>query len=113
MLDWASAHGLGLAKVISLGNKADLNEVDFLEAFANDNETTVVVGYLESISSGKDFLKAARAVTSSKSFILLRAGITKAGIWAASAHTGTLAGADTAYTAAFKHAGVIRAESLD
>ena len=113
LLEWSSIHGLGLAKVVSLGNKADLNEVDFLEAFANDDETTVVVGYLESISSGKDFLKAARAVTSSKPFILLRAGVTKAGIWAASAHTGTLAGADTAYTAAFKHAGVIRVESLD
>jgi acetyltransferase len=113
LLEWASIHGLGLAKVVSLGNKADLNEVDFLEGFAGDDETTVVVGYLESISSGKDFLKAARAVTSSKPFILLRAGVTKAGIWAASAHTGTLAGADTAYTAAFKHAGVIRVESLD
>jgi acetyl coenzyme A synthetase (ADP forming)-like protein len=113
LLEWASVHGLGIAKVVSLGNKANLNEVDFLEAFANDEKTTMVVGYLESISSGKDFLKAARAVTSSKPFILLRAGITKAGIWAASAHTGTLAGADTAYTAAFRHAGVIRIESLD
>jgi acetyl coenzyme A synthetase (ADP forming)-like protein len=113
LMEWASTHGLGLAKVVSLGNKADLNEVDFLESFANDDQTTVVVGYLESISSGKDFLKAARAVTSSKPFILLRAGVTKAGIWAASAHTGTLAGADTAYSAAFRHAGVIRVESLD
>lgn len=113
MLDWASAHGLGLAKVVSLGNKADLNEVDFLEAYAKDDETTVVVGYLESIKSGHDFLRAARAVTSSKPFILLRAGTTKAGIWAASAHTGTLAGADTAYAAAFRHAGVIRVDGLD
>jgi len=113
MLDWASAHGLGLAKVVSLGNKADLNEVDFLESFAKDDETTVVVGYLESIKSGQEFLKAARAVTSSKPFILLRAGTTKAGIGAASAHTGTLAGADTAYAAAFRHAGVIRVDSLD
>ena len=113
MLDWASAHGLGLAKIVSLGNKADLNEVDFLESFAKDDETTVVVGYLESIISGKEFLKAAREVTSSKPFILLRAGTTKAGIGAASAHTGTIAGADTAYAAAFRHAGVIRVESLD
>ena len=113
LMDWASTHGLGLAKVVSLGNKADLNEVDFLEVFAHDDQTTVVVGYLESISSGKDFLKAARAVTSSKPFILLRAGITKAGIWASSAHTGTLAGADMAYTAAFKHTGVIRVEGID
>lgn len=113
LLDWASAHGLGLAKVVSLGNKADLNEVDFLEAFADDEETKVVVGYLESISSGKKFLKSARMVTSSKPFILLRAGVTRTGIWAASVHTGTLAGADKAYTAAFKHAGIIRVESLD
>ena len=113
LLEWASVHGLGIAKVVSLGNKADLNEVDFLESFTKDDETTVVVGYLESISSGKEFLKAARAVTSSKPFILLRAGITKAGIGAASAHTGTIAGADTAYAAAFRHAGVIRVESLD
>ena len=94
-------------------NKDDLNEVDFLESLAKDEETTVVVGYLESISSGKEFLKGAREVTSAKPFILLRAGTTKAGIGAASAHTGTIAGADTAYAAAFRHAGVIRVESLD
>lgn len=113
LLEWASTHGLGLAKVVSLGNKADLNELNFLEAFAEDRDTTVVVGYLESISSGKNFLKAAHAVTSTKPFILLRSGTTRAGIWAASAHTGTLAGADTAYAAAFRQAGVIRTESLD
>jgi acetyl coenzyme A synthetase (ADP forming)-like protein len=113
LLEWASTHGLGLAKIVSLGNKADLNELNFLEAFAKDNDTAVVVGYLESIGSGKDFLKAAHAVSSSKPFILLRSGTTRAGIWAASAHTGTLAGADTAYAAAFRQAGVIRTESLD
>jgi acetyl coenzyme A synthetase (ADP forming)-like protein len=113
VLDWAHAHGVGLAKVVSIGNKADLNETDFLKAFAADEQTRVVIGYLESITGGEEFIQAARAVTSSKPFILLRAGVTKAGMWAACAHTGNLAGADTAYAAAFKRAGIVRAENLD
>jgi len=113
VLDWANARGVGLAKVVSVGNKADLNEIDFLRAFAADEQTQVVVGYLESITCGDEFIHAAVALTSSKPFILLRAGVTKAGMWAACAHTGNLAGADTAYSAAFKRAGIIRAENID
>lgn len=113
MLDWAAARGLGLAKVVSIGNKADLNETDFLTAFTADEQTKVIVGYLENITSGDKFIKAARAAASAKPLILLRAGITKSGMRAASAHTGNLAGDDIAYAAAFKRAGVIRAESFD
>jgi acetyl coenzyme A synthetase (ADP forming)-like protein len=113
VLDWAHARGMGLAKVVSIGNKADLDETDFLKVFAADEQTRVVVGYLESIACGEEFLSAARAVTACKPFILLRAGVTRAGMWAACAHTGNLTGADSAYAAAFKRAGIIRAESLD
>jgi acetyl coenzyme A synthetase (ADP forming)-like protein len=113
MLDWAMARGLGLAKVISIGNKADLNEADFLSVFETDEQTKVIVGYLENITSGDKFIKAARAAASAKPLVLLRAGVTKAGMKAASAHTGGLAGHDIAYAAAFKRAGVIRAESFD
>lgn len=113
VLDWAQARGMGLCKVVSIGNKADLDEKDFLKVLAADEQTKVVIGYLESITCGDEFIRAARAVTSSKPFILLRAGVTKAGMWAACAHTGNLAGADTAYAAAFKRAGIIRAESFD
>lgn len=113
MLDWALARGIGLAKVVSIGNKADLNETDFLAAFAADKQTKVIVGYLESITSGDKFIKTARSAASTKPLVLLRAGITKAGMKAASAHTGGLAGDDIAYAAAFKRAGVIRAESFD
>ena len=113
MLDWALARGLGLAKVVSIGNKADLNETDFLSAFAEDEQTKVIVGYLESITSGDKFIKTARSAASTKPLVLLRAGVTKAGMRAASAHTGGLAGDDIAYAAAFKRAGVIRAESFD
>ncbi|GAI30417.1 unnamed protein product, partial [marine sediment metagenome] len=113
MLDWALARGLGLAKIVSIGNKADLNETDFLSAFAADEQTKVIVGYLENITSGDKFIKAARAAASAKPLVLLRAGVTEAGMKAASAHTGGLAGDDIAYAAAFKRAGVIRAESFD
>ena len=113
MLDWALARGLGLAKVVSIGNKADLNETDFLSAFEADEQTKVIVGYLENITSGDKFIKAARSAASAKPLVLLRAGVTKAGMKAASAHTGGLAGDDIAYAAAFKRAGVIRAESFD
>jgi len=91
MLDWAMARGLGLAKVVSIGNKADLNETDFLLAFAEDEQTKVIVGYLENITSGDKFIKAARLAASAKPLVLLRAGVTKAGMKAASAHTGNLA----------------------
>ncbi|MHC4744163.1 MAG: acetate--CoA ligase family protein [Planctomycetota bacterium] len=113
MLDWAEARGLGLAKVVSIGNKADLNETDFLNMLAEDERTRVIVGYLESITSGEEFIRAAQTAATQKPVVLLRAGTTKAGMRAASAHTGQLAGDDIAYAAAFKRAGVIRAESFD
>jgi acetyl coenzyme A synthetase (ADP forming)-like protein len=113
MLDWATTRYLGLAKVVSIGNKADLNENDFLEAFTADENTEVIVGYLENITSGDKFIKAARSAASVKAVVILRAGTTTAGIKAASAHTGNPAGDDTAYAAAFKRSGVIRAESFD
>jgi acetyl coenzyme A synthetase (ADP forming)-like protein len=113
MLDWAAARHLGLAKIVSIGNKADLDESDFLSAFAADEQTDVIVGYLEHISSGDKFVKAARQAASAKPVVLLRAGVTEAGTKAASAHTGNLPGDDIAYAAAFKRCGVIRADSFD
>ncbi|MBM4149221.1 MAG: CoA-binding protein [Lentisphaerae bacterium] len=113
ILDWAAARHLGLAKVISMGNKADLAENDFLQAFAEDGDTTVIAAYLESIGSGKDFVKAAEAAASKKPVVILKAGTTLAGAKAASSHTGSLAGADIAYGAAFRRSGVIRAETFE
>ncbi|MCL4180721.1 MAG: acetate--CoA ligase family protein [Verrucomicrobia bacterium] len=113
ILDWAATEKIGMGKVISLGNKAELNEVDFLEALAEDKETAVIVGYLENIVDGARFLQVAEQTAGQKPVLILKAGTTKAGAKAASSHTGSLAGADVAYTAAFKHSGVIRAESFE
>jgi acetate---CoA ligase (ADP-forming) len=102
----------GLAKLISLGNKADLTEIDFLRAFARDDNTKVIVGYLEDIVSGDEFVKAAEDACSIKPVVILKAGTTPSGLKAASSHTGGLAGADIAYGAAFRRSGVIRADNF-
>jgi acetyl coenzyme A synthetase (ADP forming)-like protein len=113
ILDWAAARKLGLATLVSIGNKADLDEIDFLSAFADDPETKVVVGYLESIGNGDEFIRVAEAVATIKPVVILKAGTTSAGSKAASSHTGALAGADIAYGAAFQRAGVIRADTFE
>src|SRR5579859_4012967 len=113
ILDWAADQKLGLGKVISFGNKADLNEADFIQALAEDKATNVIAGYLESIKEGDKFLRVAEQAAAIKPVVILKVGITQAGAKAASSHTGSLAGADIAYGAAFKRAGVIRAENFE
>lgn len=112
ILDSAAYRGVGLAKLVSIGNKADLDEIDFLLALRDDPETKVIVAYLESISAGDEFVRVAESVTSVKPVVIFKAGTSVAGVKAASSHTGSLAGADVAYGAAFRRAGVIRADSF-
>ena len=113
MLDLAEGRRLGLSKLISIGNKADINENDLLSYLASDDDTTVVAGYLENIVSGEKFIKAAESICSKKPVVLLKSGTTDAGQKAAASHTGVLAGTDTAYGAAFKRSGVIRADTFE
>ncbi len=113
ILDMALHRRMGLGKVVSFGNKADVNEVDLLQALAVDDQTAVIVGYLESITEGDEFLRVAEQAASTKPVVILKVGVTQAGAKAASSHTGSLAGADMAYGAAFKRSGVIRAENFE
>jgi acetyltransferase len=113
MMDLAEEHHLGLNKVISIGNKADIAGVDVLSYLANDPHTKVIIGYLEDIATGKNFIKAAEEASSKKPVIILKSGTTAAGLRAASSHTGVLATDDSAYGAVFKRSGVIRADSFE
>ena len=113
ILDLAEGRNLGLSKLISIGNKADINENDMLEYFAGDPDTGVIVGYLENIVAGDTFIKTATDTCSIKPVIILKSGTSQAGQRAAASHTGVLAGADTAYGAAFKRSGVIRADTFE
>jgi acetyltransferase len=111
-LDWAEKNGVGFSKFVSLGNKADLDENDFLDFFYKDDDTAVIAAYLEGVKDGPGFIRVAREVTRSKPVIVVKSGRTSVGSRAVSSHTGTLAGADAAYDAAFRQSGVIRADSL-
>jgi len=113
ILDWAIGNDVGFSKFISLGNKADTSEVDFIEALAADPETRVVIGYIEGVENGQRFMEAAKAASREKPLIIVKSGRTTAGARAASSHTGTLAGSDRAFTAAFRQSGVLRAESIE
>ncbi|MHC4582083.1 MAG: acetate--CoA ligase family protein, partial [Planctomycetota bacterium] len=112
VLDMANDSGIGFSKLISVGNKADVDELDVLRAFGEDPHTKVIAGYLESISDGNAFVGQAEMISNEKPILLMKPGGTQAGAKAAASHTGSLAGDDTAYECLFKRAGIIRCNSL-
>jgi acetyl coenzyme A synthetase (ADP forming)-like protein len=113
ILDWAQAGRLGLSKFVSLGNKADVSEVDLLNAWADDPSSNVILMYVEGLPDGQDFIRSARRVSRLKPIVAVKSGITQAGSRAVSSHTGSLAGSEQAYQAAFRQAGVLRADSME
>ncbi len=108
----ALGQGIGFSRFYSIGNKADINELDLVKAWAEDPETRAIMGYLEGITDGPEFIRVASEVTRHKPIIAIKSGTTSAGSKAVSSHTGTLAGSEAAYDAAFKQCGIIRAGSV-
>lgn len=113
VIDWARGQGFGLSRMVSLGNQVDVNETDVLVAVAADPNTQVITLYLEGINDGRRFVEVARAVSQRKPIVALKVGRGVGGRQAVASHTGALAGDDAAYTAAFRRAGVIRADTAE
>ncbi|MEJ7612171.1 MAG: acetate--CoA ligase alpha subunit [Candidatus Fervidibacter sacchari] len=117
VLDYAKGQGIGFSKVVSLGNKADVNENDFLAYLWQDPQTQVILLYIEELSDGRRFLQLAREITGEgdnrKPILALKAGRTPAGARAVASHTGSLAGSDEVYEALFAQAGVLRADTVE
>ncbi|TDA64088.1 MAG: CoA-binding protein [Clostridia bacterium] len=113
ILDWSLEEGLGFSKFVSFGNKAGLNESDFMAEALADEGTKVILCYLEDVADGVYFLRVARENAGRKPIIILKSGRSQAGARAASSHTGALAGSDRAYDTAFRQAGVLRADTID
>ena len=113
VLDWIVKENIGFHSFISLGNKADLDEVDFIEAMAEDDDIGVILLYLESIEKGRKFIDTATKVVKKKPVIVLKGGTSSAGARAAGSHTGALVGSFLAYQTAFNKAGVILAQSVE
>ncbi len=113
ILDYADKKNIGFSRIISLGNKAGINENDCIEDFMEDENTEVITGYLEGIVDGQGFIEASRKASKKKPILLIKSGTTAKGSEAVSSHTGTIAGSDSAYDAAFSQSGIIRVTSLD
>jgi 4-hydroxybutyrate---CoA ligase (ADP-forming) len=110
----AMAQGIGFSKVISMGNKVDMDENDILELLEDDPFTKVIVMYLEDIHDGRRFMNVAKRITfeKRKPIVVLKAGRTPEGAKAAMSHTGALMGSDEIYESVFKQSGVIRVDTM-
>jgi acyl-CoA synthetase (NDP forming) len=107
MIYYANGEHIGLSRVISVGNKADVDDADIIDYLSQDPETKVIAMYIEGIKDGKKFLDAARRCP--KPIVAIKAGRTPAGSAAASTHTGSLSGSDAVYDSAFKQVHIQRA----
>jgi len=112
-LAMAEERGFGFSKFVSYGNRCDLGDIEMVSYLADDPETRVIVLYLEGIDRGREFLHVAQSVSRKKPIVAIKSGRTQAGTRAASSHTGTLAGVDQIYEAAFRKAGIIRVEGIE
>ncbi len=117
VLDFATDREFGFSKFISIGNKADVDEVDLLRYFHEDPDTEVIMIYVEELQRGQAFIKAAKEITGGdfqpKPILVIKSGRTSAGAQAAASHTGSLAGSEAVYDAIFAQSGIIRVDSID
>ncbi len=113
LLEKAAERNLGFSAFVSIGNKADVSSNDLLEWWEDDDETDVVLLYLESFGNPRKFGRLARRVARRKPILALKAGTTRAGQRAASSHTAALAGSEAAVDALFRQAGVLRVRTLE
>lgn len=116
VLDFAADREFGFSKFISIGNKADVDEVDLLHYFHQDPDTEVILIYVEELQRGEEFIKAATEITGGerpKPILVIKSGRTSAGAQAAASHTGSLAGSEAVYDAIFAQSGIIRVDSID
>lgn len=115
LVEDASAQDIGFSAVISMGNKADVNEIDILNMLAQHKQTKVIVMYLEDMGNGREFLKVCKNVTRKlkKPVLILKSGKSPEGAQAAMSHTGALMGSDETYDALLKQAGAIRVDTME
>ena len=111
----ASAQGIGFSAVVSMGNKAVMNEIDVLNMLANHKQTKVIVMYLEDMGNGQEFLKVCKNITRKlkKPVLVLKSGRSPEGAKAAMSHTGALMGSDEIYDALLKQSGAIRVDTME
>ena len=113
IVDWASTRRVGFSHIVSLGDMADADFGDFLDYLAGDRGSRAILLYMEHLTHAPKFMSAARRAARSKPVIVLKTGRHATAAKAAMSHTGALAGADAAYNAMFRRAGLLRVQELE
>jgi acetyl coenzyme A synthetase (ADP forming)-like protein len=116
VLDFAADKDFGFSKFISIGNKADVDELDLLRYFHQDPETEVIMLYIEELQRGPEFIETVKEITGGDRptpVLAIKSGRTSAGAQAAASHTGSLAGSEAVYDAIFAQSGIIRVDSIN
>ncbi|HEY1278633.1 MAG TPA: CoA-binding protein [Acidimicrobiales bacterium] len=113
LMNMARQSGVGVSRAVSAGNAAAVGVADYLEFFADDDETAVGLAYVESIGDGRQFFDGVRAITPRMPLVVVKGGATEGGQRAAASHTGALAADDRVFDGAMSQAGVIRAATVE
>lgn len=112
MIGKTKAENIGLSSIVSIGNKADIDEADLLEYLMQSDQTKVIFMYIEGVKQGDRLVRTLKEVTKVKPVIVVKSGRSKRGAMAAASHTGSLAGADGVFDAIMRQCGAIRAETV-
>lgn len=113
IIQTATSRGVYFSKAISYGNAIDLNESDYLDYFAQDPETKIILMYVEGVKDGQRFFNTLRRAASTKPVIIIKGGRGKSGARATASHTASLAGSVQIWETAVTQAGAVSVENLD
>ncbi|MGQ9722911.1 MAG: acetate--CoA ligase family protein [Candidatus Jordarchaeum sp.] len=113
LLAFGSEQGIGFSKFVSSGNEADISTLEYLEYFAEDPSSKVILLYLEGLREGRRFVEVVKRIKEKKPVIIYKAAVSRAGAGAAKSHCGALAGSTKIYEAAIKQSGAIRASTIN
>ncbi len=112
MIGKTATESIGLSSLVSVGNKADIDEADLLEYLADDDQTRAIMMYIEGVKEGDRLQRTLAEVTRKKPVVVIKSGRSKRGSMAAASHTGSLAGTDEVFDSVMRQSGVLRAETV-
>ncbi|MFC1572021.1 acetate--CoA ligase family protein [Candidatus Eisenbacteria bacterium] len=113
MIGKTAVENIGISALVSVGNKADIDEADLLSYLVDDPNTRSILMYIEGVRDGHHLVEVLTEVTPKKPVVVIKSGRSARGAMAAASHTGSLAGSDAVFDAIMRQCGVLRAESIE
>jgi acetyltransferase len=113
MIGKTAVENIGLSTIVSVGNKADIDEADLLQYLIDSDTTKIILMYIEGVKEGEKLIHTLKKATRKKPVVVIKSGRSTRGAMAAASHTGSLAGADEIFDAIMRQCGVLRAETIE